>query len=75
MLLGLILLCFSEALGFVFLIFVALETGLKIDGSWVVERILSRAGGGGKSYGLLGLQSITNSDCRLAASSFGTGGC
>ena len=44
---GVVFLCFSEALGPVFLTFAALETGLKTDGFPGCARILSRAGGGG----------------------------
>ena len=40
---------FFDASRAVFLIFVALEKALEIDGVWVVQRILSRAVGGGKS--------------------------
>ncbi len=44
-----------EAVGAAFLVFATLETGLKIDGFLVVERIQSRAGVEGKSLGILSL--------------------
>ena len=40
---------FLEALGLVFLVFAALETGLNIDGFLVVQRISSWAGAGGNN--------------------------
>ena len=47
--------CFSNAFGSVFLIFVALRTGLKINGFEGGIPIQHSWGGGGKSHRILGL--------------------